>query len=159
MFFRKPIVGVQLFCLLLPAVALSGEREVKALTLSDNQPRPLFKQYPAISRTHVAFIFENDLWCAPRNGGVAVPLTDAPGMKSNVVFSPDGKSIGFAGNLEGNYEIYTVPVAGGTPTRITHLPTAEALIQWTTDGRLLFYTNSLSFNNLAMQLFSVAAIG
>ncbi|HEX6187365.1 MAG TPA: PDZ domain-containing protein [Pyrinomonadaceae bacterium] len=135
-----------------------------ALTLADNSvstdtPQTVLKQYPAVSRTHVAFVFANDVWCAPRAGGAAVPLTDAPGMKTNVVFSPDGKSIAFGGNLEGNFEIYTMPIAGGAPTRITHLPTGEAVTQWTADGRLLFYTNSLSFNNLAMQLFTVPANG
>ena len=99
------------------------------------------------------------MWIAPREGGVAVPLTDAPGMKNNVLFSPDGKTIAFGGNLEGNSEIYTVPKEGGSPVRITHLPTGEGLCQWTSDGKLLFYTNSLSFNNLAMQLFTVPAAG
>ncbi|HEV2884368.1 MAG TPA: hypothetical protein VGW36_05890, partial [Pyrinomonadaceae bacterium] len=135
-----------------------------ALTLADNfvstnTPQKLLKQYPAISRTHVAFVFANDVWCAPRAGGVAVPLTDAPGMKNNAVFSSDGRSIAFNGNLEGNYELYTVPITGGAPSRITHLPTGEAVTQWTADGKLLFYTNSLSFNNLAMQLFTVPATG
>ena len=92
-----------------------------SLTLADNSvssdtPQTVLKQYPAISRTHVAFVFANDVWCAPRAGGVAVPLTDAPGMKNNVVFSPDGKSIAFGGNLEGNFEIYTMPISGGAPT-------------------------------------------
>ncbi|HEY9283819.1 MAG TPA: S41 family peptidase [Pyrinomonadaceae bacterium] len=121
--------------------------------------RARLKQFPTISRTHVAFVYANDLWCAPREGGVAVPLTDAPGMKTNAMFSPDGKTLAFAGNLEGNFEIYTVPTRGGPPTRITHLPTGENLSQWTPDGKLLFYTNSLSFNNLAMQLFTVPAGG
>jgi tricorn protease len=135
-----------------------------ALALADNSvytntQQKLLKQYPAISRTHVAFVFANDVWCAPRAGGVAVPLTDAPGMKNNAVFSSDGRSIAFNGNLEGNYELYTVPITGGAPSRITHLPTGEAVTQWTADGKLLFYTNSLSFNNLAMQLFTVPATG
>jgi tricorn protease len=127
--------------------------------LSSAAAHPLLKQFPAISRTHVAFVYANDVWCAPRAGGVAVPLTDAPGMKNNVVFSPDGKSVGFAGNLEGNYDIYTAPIAGGPPTRITHTQFGPALSQWTSDGKLLFYTNSYSFSNLATQLFTVAATG
>lgn len=117
------------------------------------------KQYPVISRTHVAFVYANDIWYAPREGGVATPLTDAPGMKTHVMFSPDGKNIAFVGNLEGNHDIYTVAIAGGKPTRITHLPAGEGLAQWHADGRLLFFTNSLSFNNLAMQLFTVPATG
>lgn len=117
------------------------------------------KQFPTISRTHVAFIYANDVWVAPRNGGAAVPLTDAPGMKTSAMFSPDGRTIAFTGNLEGNFEIYTVGIDGGKPVRITHLPSGENLCQWLPDGKLLFYTNSLSFNNLVMQLFTVPATG
>ncbi len=117
------------------------------------------KQYPAISRSHVAFIYDNDVWVAPRGGGVATALTDAPGAKAKTRFSPDGGTLAFNANLEGNSEIYTVPITGGNPTRLTHLPTGENICQWTRDGRLLFYTNSLSFNNLAMQLFTIPATG
>ncbi len=129
-------------------------------SLPADTPRTGFKQFPVISRTHVAFIYENDLWVARRDGGVASALTDAPGMKANLMFSPDGKSIAFNANLEGNYEIYTTPINRSTaPTRISHLPTGESLCQWTSDGKLLYFSNSLSFNNLATQLFTVPATG
>jgi tricorn protease len=179
MYLSKLIVSLQLLFVLMPvAAAPRGQRDQHtslesqnavrwqslALIHPDNslpadKPQSGLKQFPTISRTHVAFIFANDLWVAPRDGGVAVPLTDAPGMKTNPLFSPDGKSIAFSGNLEGNYEIYTITIDKGSPHRITHLPTGEGLCQWTTDGKLLFYTNSLSFNNLAMQLFTVPATG
>lgn len=123
------------------------------------EPRQLLKQNPAVSRTHIAFVFANDVWIAPRTGGPATALTDAPGMKNNVMFSPDGRHVGFTGNLEGSYDVYTVPIAGGTPSRITHLTFGPALSQWMNDGRLLFYTNTLSFTNLATQLFTVPATG
>lgn len=126
--------------------------------LSSGNSRARLKQFPAISRTHVAFIFANDVWVAPRDGGLAVPMTDGPGMKSNVVFSPDGQTIAFNGNLEGSPDIYEVPIGKGSPVRITHLPGGN-LCQWTAEGKLLFYTNSLSFNWMASQLFTVSATG
>jgi tricorn protease len=55
--------------------------------LAADTPRTGFKQFPVISRTHVAFIYENDLWVARRDGGDAVPLTDAPGMKAGGNFN------------------------------------------------------------------------
>jgi tricorn protease len=139
--------------------ASSSVMALKEISLLTDDTRARLKQFPAISRTHVAFIYANDLWCAPRDGGVAIPLTNAPGMKNRVAFSSDGKTIAFCGNLEGNFEIYTVPVEHGSPLRITHLPNGAALCQWTSDDKLLFYTNSLSFNRLATQLFTVPAAG
>jgi tricorn protease len=117
------------------------------------------KHYPAVSRTHIAFVYANDIWCAPKEGGVARALTNAPGMKYQPRFSPDGRTLAFVANLEGNQDIYTIPIEGGAPTRITHLPRGKALCQWTAAGELLFYTNSLSFSPIAMQLFSVRANG
>jgi tricorn protease len=175
---RKPIAFIQLFSLLTTA-AIAATSQGRLISRAQQAARPAqsssmaviqtspspadaharLKQFPSISLTHVAFIYDNDVWSAPRDGGAAVPLTNAPGMKNTTMFSPDGKTIAFSGNLEGNQEIYTVPTAGGTPNRITHLPTGEGLCQWTTDGKLLFYTNSLSFNNIAMQLFTVPATG
>ncbi|HJQ67645.1 MAG TPA: PDZ domain-containing protein [Blastocatellia bacterium] len=117
------------------------------------------KYYPAASRTHIAFVYANDIWCAPRDGGPARALTNAPGMKFHPRFSPDGRTIAFVANLEGSQEIYTVSIEGGAPKRVTHLPRGKALCQWTGAGELLFYTNALSFNPLAMQLFSVSPNG
>lgn len=117
------------------------------------------KHYPTASRTHIAFVYSNDIWCVPKEGGPARALTGAPGMKYHPRFSPDGRTIAFVANLEGNQEIYTIPIEGGAPKRITHLPRGKGLCQWTAAGGLLFYTNALSFNPLAMQLFSVPATG
>jgi tricorn protease len=35
------------------------------------------------------------------------------------VFSPDGKTVAFCGEYDGNFDVYTVPVTGGVPKRIT----------------------------------------
>src|SRR5262249_29498077 len=113
---RSTIAAIQLFLTVLISTVIA-----KAATIADSAAAGL-KQFPAISRTHIAFIYANNLWCVSRDGGVATQLTDAPGGKSNVQFSPDGKSIAFEGNLEGNYEIYTIPITGGAARRITHLP-------------------------------------
>jgi WD40 repeat protein len=135
--FTKPIALMQLFFLFTMAAfaattqgrrpesqshrqrvarpAPSSGMTLTETSLSTGDPRARLKQFPTISRTHVAFIYANDLWCAPREGGVAVPLTDAPGMKNNALFSPDGKTIAFGGNLEGDFEIYTVPIEQGAP--------------------------------------------
>lgn len=115
--------------------------------------------YPIISRTHVAFVYGDQIWAAPRTGGVASKLTATPGAKYRLAFSPDGQTIAFSANLDGNPNLYTIPLKGGSPARVTHLPFNIYLCQWAAPDTLLFYTNSLSFNRLAMQLFTVHATG
>ena len=152
----RSLALAQIACMLLAPQAASA---VSSNLFESDRPVAALMHYPAVSRTHIAFVYANDIWCAPRERGVAIQLTDAPGMKYHPRFSPDGRALAFVANLEGNQEIYTLPVEDGTPSRVTHLPRGKALCQWTNAGELLFYTNSLSFTPLAMQLFSVPAAG
>ena len=115
---------------------------------------------PAVSRTHVAFIEAGQLWMVPRSGGVAKRVTSSPGRKFAPRFSPDGTMLAFSANEALNeVNLYTVPVRGEAPSRITFIPSHQHLTQWTADGRLLFHTNSLSFSPIEMQLFTVPASG
>ena len=40
-------------------------------------------------------------------------------------------------NYDGNPDLYTIPIEGGEPTRVTHHPGMDrALFNWAADGRL-----------------------
>ena len=116
-------------------------------------------RYPDVSATHIAFMYANYLWLAPREGGVAIPLTRRAGQESFPKFSPDGKTIAFMGAFDGNSDRYTIPADGGVPTRITHHPTTERLCGWTVDGKLLFYASGFAGLSELPQLFTVSAQG
>jgi tricorn protease len=123
------------------------------------EPHAGMLRYPDVSSTHIAFRYANDLWLVPREGGVAVPLASPPGGESFPRFSPDGKTIAFMGNYDGNYDIYTLPVSGGTPFRVTHHPTQEVLTEWTSDGRLIFYCFGMGKYPRSSELWTVSAAG
>ena len=53
-------------------------------------------------------------------------------------WSPDGSRIAYASDREGTFDIYSAPVNGGTPTRLTSLPGDERWPSWTRDGRIVF---------------------
>ena len=78
-------------------------------------------QYPAISPdgSLIAFAYHGDLWTVVAEGGVATRLTVHGARDIAPVFSPDGKTIAFASDRFGNYDIYLMPTAGGEPTRLT----------------------------------------
>ena len=125
----------------------------------DVEPHGGMLRYPDVSATHIAFVYADDLWVVPREGGVASPLASPPGLESLPRFSPDGKTIAFMGNYDGNRDIYTLPIVGGVPTRVTHHPGNEVLCGWTSDGQLLFFTNGLAGRDRQVQLFKVGAEG
>ena len=56
------------------------------------------------------------------NGGEAQKLTSHIGYEMFARFSPDGKSIAFTGQYDGNTEVYLIPTDGGEPN---DLPTQQ----------------------------------
>src|SRR5205085_1470298 len=70
---------------------------------------PQLLQKPTVSRTHIVFSYAGDLWTVNREGGEATRLTNGIGVETNPQFSPDGKSIAFTGEYDGNTDVYVVP--------------------------------------------------
>ncbi len=113
------------------------------------EPHGRMLRWPDVSATRIVFSYANDLWTVSRSGGLATPLASPPGQESFPRFSPDGGSIAFVGNYEGNRDLYVVPVEGGVARRVTHHPAGEVLNDWLPDGRLLYHANA--YRGLARQ--------
>src|SRR5581483_4963837 len=94
---------------------------------------------PAMNRTQIVFSYAGDLWTVSREGGTATRLTAGVGMETMPVFSPDGQTVAFTGEYDGNVDIYTIAAEGGVPKRITWHPSPDYAVAWTPDGqRILF---------------------
>lgn len=85
------------------------------------QDSPLWLRYPAISPDGktIAFGYKGDIYRVDAAGGVAVPLTIHEAQDMMPVWSHDGKTIAFASDRYGNFDVFTMPATGGTPTRVT----------------------------------------
>ncbi len=130
-----------------------------AAARADVRPHAGMLRYPDVSATHIVFVYANDLWIVPREGGVALPLASPPGPETFPRFSPDGAQIAFVGNYDGNRDLYVIPRDGGTPTRVTYHPAAETLNDVAPDGDLIFSTNGLAGLPRQQQLFRVSPAG
>jgi tricorn protease len=108
------------------------------------EPHAGMLRYPDVSATHIVFSYAGDLWLVPREGGDATPLANPAGVETNPRFSPDGASIAFIGNYDGDRDIYTIAAAGGVPFRVTHHPMTEILTDWTADDRLLYFGSGVN---------------
>ena len=56
-------------------------------------------------------------------------------------WSPDGKTLAFCGDRNGNFDVYTIPAAGGEETRLT---TAEGLDdgpEYSPDGKYIYFNS------------------
>ncbi|MBI3407055.1 MAG: PD40 domain-containing protein [Planctomycetes bacterium] len=115
---------------------------------------------PAVSAKNIAFIYQDDLWIADLDGKNVRRLTSDIGIESNPCFSPDGKIIAFSAQYEGNVDVYTIPVEGGSPTRLTWHPFPDIVRGFTSDGKsVLFSSPRHVFTNRYNQLFTVPLTG
>ena len=129
-----------------------------ASAIADSPPATMLR-YADISNDRIVFSYANGLWSVARTGGLAQPVADPPGAETFARFSPDGTSVAFLGNYEGDRDIYVTPVDGGIPRRITHNPATEVPAEWHNDGRILFTASGMSTYPRAPQVFAVSSEG
>ncbi|HVJ28362.1 MAG TPA: PDZ domain-containing protein [Vicinamibacterales bacterium] len=134
--FNRPGLLRGLPWLALPALT------VAALSAAPNgEPTKLLRS-PAISASHIAFAYANNIWVVERAGGNARRLTSFQGQTLNPHFSPDGRTIAFTGDYAGNTDVYTVPADGGEPKRLTWHPGGDAVQGWTPDGKSIVFASA-----------------
>jgi tricorn protease len=142
---------LMLFC----ALALIAS----AATFAQMQETRLMR-YPDVSKDQIVFSYAGDLWTVPRAGGHAHRLTAHPGEEIFPKFSPDGKTIAFTGDYDGNTDVFVMPAAGGEPRRLTYHPAADLVTGWTPDGKkVLFRSNRYSEPPEFTRLFTVSPEG
>jgi tricorn protease len=92
---------------------------------------------PDIQGDRIVFVYAGDLWTVARGGGLAVRLTSHEGREAFPKLSPDGRTVAFTAEYDGNVDAFTIPVEGGEPTRLTWHPQADQVAEWYPDGRAI----------------------
>ena len=79
----------------------------------------MWLRYPAISPDGqtIAFSYQGDIYAVPAAGGNATPLTLGESYEYAPVWSHDGKSLAFASDRYGNFDVFVMPSSGGEATR------------------------------------------
>jgi tricorn protease len=117
-------------------------------------------RHPDVSSTHIAFVYAGDIWIVGKAGGTALRLSSPGGEESFPRFSPDGASIAYSANYHGNVDAYVVPTMGGLPTRLTHHPIEDQVVDWTPDGDAVLFASARSSGRQRFdQLWQVSAEG
>ncbi|MCK9996890.1 MAG: PD40 domain-containing protein [Candidatus Krumholzibacteria bacterium] len=115
---------------------------------------------PDIHGDIIVFTYGGDLWTVSAQGGQARRLTGSIGFESAPKFSPDGITIAFSGNYDGNHDVYTIPAGGGEPARLTWHPGWDRVIDWQPDGASVrFQSARESHTGRDLQLYTVATEG
>jgi len=107
-----------------------------------NAQGTMLLRQPTVSNTSIVFVHANDLWIVGRDGGDAIRLTSSAGQERNPHFSPDGRTIAFTGQYDGNTDVYIVSATGGQPVRLTWHPGSDNVTGWSHDGKYVLFTSA-----------------
>jgi Tol biopolymer transport system component len=143
---RNPVV---------PQVFISSTRRETSPQFSFDGSRILFRSNRASISPEI-WICEIDR-SNPRQ--ITFPSTsdgEAPPSKDCPRWSPDGQSIAFNWDAEGNKDIYVVSVEGGKPKRLTTEPSSDVRPSWSRDGKWVYFGSNRSGE---WQIWKVPATG
>jgi len=114
---------------------------------------------PDLHGDRVVFCAESDLWRATIDGDDVRRLTTHPGTESYPSFSPDGRTIAFSGQYDGNQDVYVISIEGGEPRRLTWHPDADEVIGWMPDGESVIFRSRRTDPMGNQHLFTIALAG
>ena len=112
-------------------------------------------RFPATNGKEIAFTYAGDLYTVPAAGGMARRLTSHIGYEAFAHYSPDGRTIAFTAEYDGNREVYVIPAEGGEPKRVTYTSTNarddmgdrmgpnNIVMGWTPDGKYIVFRNRI----------------
>ncbi len=105
------------------------------------QESPTWLRYPSISPDGktIVFTYKGDLWKVAAAGGQATPLTLHEAQDFMPVWSKDGKSIAFASDRYGNFDVFLIPMEGGEPKRLTFHSADEYPYDFSPDGKSVVF--------------------
>lgn len=89
---------------------------------------------------HTAEDGQSRIYIIPLNGGSPVLVTPlAPSYLHG--WSPDGTTLAYCAERNGEYDIYTVPVQGGVETRLTDAPGLDDGPEYAPDGKHIWFNS------------------
>jgi tricorn protease len=118
-------------------------------------------RHPDYHAGRIAFSYLGDIWTAGDDGTGVQRITDNSAREVFPRFSPDGRWIAFSSNRYGNYDVFVVPVSGGSPKRLTYHTGTDDVVDWTRDSQQIIFRSARgdgAFPNVAV-LYQVAVTG
>jgi tricorn protease len=139
----------------------AGLSVIAALVLCASMARaaPLLLRNPTLSQNRIAFLYADDIWTVPRQGGDAKRLTAIGAVSAGPYFSPDGSQVAYAVREHGTTDVYVIGSDGGVARRLTWEPTGSLVTGWTPDGKDVLFTSGHASKSAYPRLFKIHADG
>ncbi|MGI8597962.1 MAG: S41 family peptidase [Chitinophagaceae bacterium] len=114
------------------------------LAFASYAQNPSWLRYPAISPDGktIVFTYRGDLYKVPAEGGSAIQLTQHEAHDFMPVWSHDSKTIAFASDRYGNFDVFTIPATGGEANRITYHSSHEYPYRFSVQDHKVYFGSS-----------------
>ena len=106
---------------------------------STDRASPVCPPRPDYSHGYVWALYDYDIFAADSDGGHRVQLTDNRGYDAEGTLSPDGTTIVFTSQRDGDLDIYTMKTDGSGLRRLTRTLGYDGGPIFSPDGKLIAY--------------------
>lgn len=115
---------------------------VTILSVLTVQATPLWMRYSSISPDgkNIAFAYQGNIYLVPTNGGEAEKIVATDAHEYMPVWSHDSKSIAYAANTHGNFDVYRLSLEGGNPVRLTTNSKDELPLCFSEDDKEVYFS-------------------
>lgn len=118
------------------------------------EPRKIERKFTrGVDRAHLSksgksIVLElgGDIWVLPANGGTARAITNDKFQNHNPRVSPDGRTISFYSNRNGNDDLWLIDTNGGNLRQFTTDPANDFFQNWSPDGQSIVFCSERSGN-------------
>jgi tricorn protease len=116
--------------------------------------QPLWLRYPSIAPDGqtIVFTYKGDLYKVAVTGGQAIQLTTHEAHDFMPIWSSDSKTIAFASDRYGNFDIFTLNINGGEPKRITYHSAQEYPYTFSNNNTDIYFGSAI-LDNANSRLF------
>lgn len=142
------------------AMGLLSLCSATAVFASASLAQTLLIREPTINAAQLAFVYGGDIWLADRQGNDPKRLTVHPASEYSPRFSPDGKSVAFSAEYDGNANVYLMSLDGGNIKQLTYHPADDVVQGFSPDGsKVLFQSKREVAHSRSGRLYEVAVSG
>ncbi|TLU61868.1 protease [Thalassotalea litorea] len=129
------------------------------IATKENSQNLLLRQVD-IHQDTLVFTYGQDIWQASLASQKAFRLTSFQDQAQSPKLSPDGKWIAFSAQLNGNFDVYIMPVGGGDIRQLTWHPGDDMVRGWSPDSSRIVFASSRETAPIPLpKFFTIHAYG
>ena len=100
-----------------------------------------FASHPSLSPDgkQIYFSYDGDIYRVPASGGQATAVITMIGEQDYPIVSPNGRWLTFSSNIQGNNDVYVVPVDGGDAVQLTFHEAPDTPVSWSADSKYIHF--------------------